>query len=334
MNGDQVIEVRNISKDFRRGSRIFGGGDVVHAVTDLSLVLRRGDSLGIVGESGCGKSTLARILVGLIPPTRGEIFFEGEDVTAVSGRRRRELYRKIQFVFQDPLSSLNPRKTVRQLLDAPLVHLLGMGRERRKERLLELMETVNLRPESLDRYPHEFSGGQNQRIGIARALASEPSLIVLDEPVSALDVSIQAQILNLLEKLSHNLGVTYMFISHDLAVVERMCAQVAVMYLGNLVEFGSRAQIYGNPRHPYTSVLMHSVPAPGSRAVSRVAVHGEPPSPSNLPPGCPFEPRCYRAEARCARVKPDLTPFPEGHRAACFFGDDPQPPPMEEVAGS
>jgi len=333
MSDSAVLEVRKVSKDFRRGSLLFGAGNVVHAVTDLSLQLRRGDSLGIVGESGCGKSTLARILVGLIPPTGGQVFFEGEDVTIVSRRRRKELYRKIQFVFQDPLSSLNPRKTVRQLLEAPLVHLLGMERERRKERLLELMETVNLRPESLDRYPHEFSGGQNQRIGIARALAAEPSLIVLDEPVSALDVSIQAQILKLLENLSRSLGVTYLFISHDLAVVERMCEQIAVMYLGNLVEFGTRAQIFASPRHPYTSVLMRSVPAPGTRAVTRVAVHGEPPSPSNLPPGCPFEPRCYRAEAKCAEVKPDLLPYPEGHRAACFFGDDPQPPPMEEAAG-
>lgn len=303
----------------------------IQAVADVSLELNQGEALGIVGESGCGKSTLARLLVGLIRPTAGIIRFEGKPVGSLRSGARRALYRKVQFVFQDPLSSLNPRKTVRQILGAPLRHLLKLDREATEQRLLDLMELVNMHPEALEKNPHEFSGGQNQRIGIARALASVPKLIVLDEPVSALDVSIQAQILKLLGKLREELGLTYVFISHDLAVVEYVCERVVVMYLGNIIEEGQTAQIFAHPRHPYTHVLLRSVPNPGERSATRLVVRGELPNPADPPKGCPFVTRCHRAVTRCANEKPALTEYEPGHRAACFFGDSPKPPPEVPV---
>ncbi len=332
--GEPLLEIRNTGKRFGGKRRLIGGATPeIRAVHQVDLALYPGDSLGVVGESGCGKSTLARMIMGIIPPSEGKIFFRGKDVTGLKGTQRRELYKRIQFVFQDPQSSLNPRKTVRQILETPMIELLGMDRASRERRLHKLMDLVNMRPEFLDRHPHEFSGGQAQRIGIARALASDPEVLILDEPVSALDVSIQAQILKLLLSLKRDLNLTYLFISHDLAVVDYLCDRVAVMYLGSVVEEGAGAQIFDAPRHPYTHVLLSSVPEPGDYDATRLELGGELPDPSNPPPGCPFAPRCYRVQPQCREAAPPLVDYGEGHEAACYFGDDPQPPPARTVAG-
>ncbi|WP_119458905.1 ABC transporter ATP-binding protein [Rhodospirillaceae bacterium SYSU D60014] len=267
---DVVVETRDLCRSFGGGRRLLGGlKPLVRAVDGVSLRVERGRTLGIVGESGCGKSTLARMLVGLLEPSAGTIILDGKPVDERKRENRLDFHRKVQLVFQDPLSSLNPRKTVRQILEAPLQVLLGMSRAERAARVTELMRLVSLRPEFVDRYPHEFSGGQCQRIGIARALAAEPALIVLDEPVSALDVSIQAQVLRLLKDLQQRLGLTYVFISHDLAVVENICDRIAVMYFGKVVEEGSKADIFRRPAHDYTKLLLASVPVPGRRHSQR-----------------------------------------------------------------
>jgi ABC-type oligopeptide transport system ATPase subunit len=248
-----------------QAERVFGGGrtlfgqpkPAVHAVQDVTLNVRKGETLGVVGESGCGKSTLARMVVGLDAPTGGRIVFDGRDIVAEAGRDLRRLSREVQYVFQDPVASLNPRKTIRTILEAPLIHLLNLDKAEREKRLGELMDAVNLAPEFLDRYPHEFSGGQAQRIGVARALAADPKLIVLDEPVSALDVSVQAQVLNILDDLKDRFGLTYVFISHDLSVVESVSDRVAVMYFGRVVEVGPGRSVFRSPRHPYTHLLLN-----------------------------------------------------------------------------
>lgn len=308
--------------------RTFGGGKdllrrerpKLHALSDVSLEIRRGETLGIVGESGCGKSTLARLLVGLDRPNGGTIRFDGEDVAEAARRSPRALAREIQFVFQDPVSSLNPRKTIRSILEAPLIHLLGLGRDARRERLLELMEAVNLRPEFLERYPHEFSGGQAQRIGIARALAVKPELIVLDEPVSALDVSIQAQVLNILASLKRDFSLTYVFISHDLSVVESISDRVAVLYFGRVAEIGRAEAIFRNPRHQYTKLLLRSAPTPSRKSVASEDDDAELPDPYNPPRGCAFAARCSHADDVCRAARPPLEPAPDepGHFAACY----------------
>ncbi|OCW56931.1 ABC transporter ATP-binding protein [Hoeflea olei] len=308
--------------------RVFGGGRTlfgrtrpgVHAVQDVSIDVRRGETLGVVGESGCGKSTLARLIVGLDAPTGGRIVFDGRDLVAEAGRDLRRLAREVQYVFQDPVASLNPRKTIRTILEAPLIHLLGLDRKARAGRLAELMEAVNLAPEFLDRYPHEFSGGQAQRIGIARALAADPKLIVLDEPVSALDVSVQAQVLNILDDLKQRFGLTYVFISHDLSVVESVSDRVAVMYFGRIVEIGPVRTVFGAPRHPYTHLLLQSAPAPGRRSLVSEDANTELPDPYNPPPGCAFHARCPRGTDLCKERQPVLESAPgeDGHKAACF----------------
>lgn len=328
-----LLEARGLTKHFEsRRSFIFGAKpNPVQAVNGVTLELDRGEALGVVGESGCGKSTLARMLVGLVRPTSGTIRFEGRELAGRGPAERRELYRSIQFVFQDPYSSLNPRKSVRQILSTPLRRLAGLDGQSLETRLHELMALVNMRSEALEKNPHEFSGGQNQRIGIARALASDPRLIILDEPVSALDVSIQAQILKLLKKLRSDLGLTYMFISHDLAVVEYICERVVVMYLGNIVEEGETSQIFQNPRHPYTHVLLKSVPNPGERSATKLSISGELPNPADPPKGCPFVTRCYRAVERCSSERPPMVEYEAGHRAACFFAGSPEPPPEEAL---
>lgn len=315
-----VLECNNVSRSFGGERRLLGSPRPrIQAVNQVSLQIKRSETVGIVGESGCGKSTLARMLVGLDSPTNGELFFHQQDLESLKRRQTHELRKKIQFVFQDPLSSLNPRKTVRQILEAPLKFLLNKTREQRQQRVQELMGLVNLRPEFLDRYPHEFSGGQSQRIGIARALAAEPELIILDEPVSALDVSVQAQILNLLRDLKQKLGLTYVFISHDLAVVEHLCDTVVVMYLGRIVEYAPRKQLFTHPRHPYTRVLLSSIPVPGKKSSREFILRGELPDPANPPKGCAFEPRCYRAEQKCRQQSPELDSCGEGGKVACFF---------------
>ncbi len=321
MSEETLLKVERAERVFGGGRTIFGRPKPgVHAVQDLSIEVRRGETLGVVGESGCGKSTLARMIVGLDRPTGGRILFEGRDLAAEAGKDLRRLSRDVQYVFQDPVASLNPRKTVRTILEAPLIHLLELDREARSTRLSELMDAVNLAPEFLDRYPHEFSGGQAQRIGIARALAADPKLIVLDEPVSALDVSIQAQVLNILDGLKKRFGLTYVFISHDLSVVESVSDRVAVMYFGRVVEIGSSRAVFGRPRHPYTHLLLNSAPAPGRRSLAAEDAETELPDPYDPPPGCAFYARCPRRTDTCNAVVPALEGFAgeEAHQAACF----------------
>jgi peptide/nickel transport system ATP-binding protein len=328
-NAELLLQLRGVERAFGGGRRFLAPrAPTIHAVNGVDLELRRGDALGVVGESGCGKSTVARMIMGIIPPTAGVITFRGEDLSQLRGAQLRKIYRKIQFVFQDPQSSLNPRKTVREILQAPMRHLLDLTAEEQERKARELMSRVNLREEFLDRHPHEFSGGQAQRIGIARALAVDPEILILDEPVSALDVSIQAQILQLLRRLKDELGLTYLFISHDLAVVDYLCERVAVMYLGKVVEQGTVREIFEMPRHPYTHVLLASVPEPGQQRPPRLELSGELPNPSDLPRGCNFAPRCYRAVDRCHGEEPMLAGYgpTANHRAACFFADDPRPP--------
>ncbi len=311
-----------------KAERVFGGGrtlfgqpkPAVHAVQDVTLEVHKGETLGVVGESGCGKSTLARMIVGLDAPTGGRIVFDGRDLVAEAGHDLRRLSREVQYVFQDPVASLNPRKTIRTILEAPLIHLLKLGKADRERRLIELMDAVNLAPEFLERYPHEFSGGQAQRIGIARALAADPKLIVLDEPVSALDVSVQAQVLNILDDLKARFGLTYVFISHDLSVVESVSDRVAVMYFGRVVEVGEGRTVFREPRHPYTHLLLKSAPAPGRRSLIAEDANTELPDPYNPPPGCAFYARCPRHSDKCNAQIPPLEEIgaEEGHRAACF----------------
>ncbi|MEM7722157.1 MAG: oligopeptide/dipeptide ABC transporter ATP-binding protein [Pseudomonadota bacterium] len=310
-----ALRLENLSKTFPLGRTLFGperpGVRAVHPVT---LDVMPGETLGIVGESGCGKSTLARMLVGLLQPTTGTIEIEGAALDnadpAVFGKR-------IQYVFQDPISSLNPRKTIRQIMEAPLKLLHGMDRAEREARIAEIFETVSLRTEFLDRYPHEFSGGQAQRIGIARALAAEARILILDEPVSALDVSVQAQVLNLLADLKARLGLTYLFISHDLAVVEAVSDRVAVLYFGSVVELGRAEDIFRAPKHPYTKLLADSAPAVGRPLTAPEAKETELPEPLNPPKGCAFRARCPRASSRCAQDVPRLEPVARDHATAC-----------------
>lgn len=334
MSGQPILELTGVTRTFGgRGGllgRRYGG---VQAVRGVDLTVARGETIGIVGESGCGKSTLARMIAGLDTPTVGSIRLAGDSVPDLARKHSTELRRRIQYVFQDPLSSLNPRKTVRQILEAPLRHLVGLDRARRRERMAELMDMVNLRPEFIDRYPHEFSGGQSQRIGVARALAAEPEVIVLDEPVSALDVSVQAQVLNILGDLKQRLNLTYLFISHDLAVVESLADRVAVMYLGLVVEQAERNELYGSPRHPYTRVLLSSIPVPGQRTHRRIRAEGELPNPAAPPPGCAFAARCYRAEPHCRESIPPLEKAGDNSgRVACFHADDSQPSEEDLIA--
>ena len=318
---DTVLKARNVERRFGGGRTLLGRRrPQVHAVQSTDLDVRKGETLGLVGESGCGKSTLARMLVGLDRPTAGAITLNGDDLVRIARRDFHRLARTIQYVFQDPSSSLNPRKTIREILSAPLIYLLRQDLSSRRERLDELMEAVNLPNDVLSRYPHEFSGGQAQRIVIARALAAEPRIIVLDEPVSALDVSVQAQVLNLLNDLKDRFGLTYVFISHDLAVVESISERVAVMYFGRIVELGDAATLFRAPRHPYTRLLLDSAPIPGRQKIKSEEDTAEVPDPLNPPPGCAFAPRCPRAKDLCREKRPPLAPKNGGEQAAaCHF---------------
>jgi peptide/nickel transport system ATP-binding protein len=319
---ETILQTRGLHKRFGGQRRLFAPATpLVHAVNGVDLAVRASETLGIVGESGCGKSTLARMLAGLDRPSEGEVCLHGQPLDTLRKADPNAFRRQVQFVFQDPLSSLNPRKTVRQILATPMRHLLGRDAAQIASRSEELMSLVGLRPEFIDRHPHELSGGQAQRVGIARALAAEAQLMLLDEPVSALDVSVQAQILKLLRELRTRLGLTYMFISHDLAVVENLCDRVAVMYLGHIVETAPRDTLFNTPRHPYTHLLLSSVPVPGERRLCRERPAGELPDPTAPPAGCPFAPRCPWAEDRCRSKLPPLRDMGEAHQVACHLAD-------------
>ena len=309
-----ALKVTDLSKTFPVGGGLFREAGAVRAVRPMSFAVETGETLGIVGESGCGKSTLARMLVGLIEPTTGHIEIEGKPLDNADPSAFGKL---IQYVFQDPVSSLNPRKTIRQIMEAPLVHLHGMKGTERTKRIAEIFDSVNLRKEFLDRYPHEFSGGQAQRIGIARALAAAPRIMILDEPVSALDVSVQAQVLNLMAALRGEFNLTYLFISHDLAVVEAVSDRIMVLYFGSVVEIGRAEELFSTPRHPYTRLLAESAPVVGRPLTAPEQKDSELPDPLNPPPGCAFAGRCPRATERCLTAEPKLRPLGEHQLAAC-----------------
>jgi oligopeptide/dipeptide ABC transporter ATP-binding protein len=291
----------------------------VHAVDDVSLALEEGETLGIVGESGSGKTTLARCIVRLLEPTDGTLRFRGQDITHLGRRALKPLRREAQIVFQDPVSSLNPRKRVGQIVGTPL-RLHGMDKDKIDPRVRELLDRVGLNPEHVNRFPHEFSGGQRQRIGVARALAIDPRLIVLDEPVSALDVSIQAQVINLLDDLQDDFGLSYFFIAHDLSVVRHVSDRIAVMYLGKVVELSPAKELYDKPIHPYTEALLAAIPVPDpdeNRGRARIVLSGDPPNPIDPPSGCRFHTRCPHATEICSKVEPPLAEYANGHAAAC-----------------
>jgi oligopeptide transport system ATP-binding protein len=321
---DVLLEVQDLVKHFTVGGGLFTGArGVVRAVDGVSFTIRRGETLGLVGESGCGKTTTGRCILQLERPTSGRVIFEGQDLTTLDERELRPVRRKIQVIFQDPYSSLNPRMTVGQIIAEPLaVHGIVPSASGRRGRVQDLLVRVGLSPRHASRYPHELSGGQRQRVGVARALAMEPSLLICDEPVSALDVSIQAQIINLLEDLQSDLGLTYLFIAHDLAVVRHISTRVAVMYLGKIMEVTDRRSLYEEPLHPYTKALLAAVPIPDPELEARrerVLLGGEVPSPLNPPSGCVFHPRCPIAIDRCPREVPELREVRPGHRAACIL---------------
>ncbi|MFJ3926700.1 ABC transporter ATP-binding protein [Streptomyces sp. NPDC090022] len=322
-----LLRVRDLTMAFpgRRGATGRRGAPV-RAVDGVSFDLAAGETLGLVGESGCGKSTTGRMLVRLLEPTAGSITFDGQDITHLPQGRLRPLRRHLQMVFQDPHSSLNPRQTVARIISDPLL-VQGWTAADARRRAAELMDLVGLIPEHIDRYPHEFSGGQAQRIGIARSLATSPRLVVADEPVSALDVSVQAQIVNLMERLRTELGLAYVFIAHDLSVVKRVSDRVAVMYLGRIVEIGDKKSLYEDPQHPYTRALLSAVPLPdpaAERRRERITLLGDPPSPAAPPPGCTFHPRCAKAQEICRTERPLLriAGTGAGREVACHFPGD------------
>jgi oligopeptide transport system ATP-binding protein len=320
---ETLLEVRDLTKHFQIPGGIGRAGGTVRAIDGVSFSIRRGETVGLVGESGCGKTTTGRCVLLLERPTSGMILFDGVDIAGLSPSELRGMRRRVQVIFQDPYSSLNPRMTIGQIIAEPIkVHGIIRDKAKREARVKELLEQVGLLPQHATRYPHQLSGGQRQRVGIARALAMEPALIICDEPVSALDVSIQAQIVNLLEDLQKRLGLTYLFIAHDLSVVRHISDRVVVMYLGKIVEVADRQALYEEPLHPYTQALLSAVPIPDpvlEASRNRTVLRGEVPSPLNPPTGCVFHPRCPKAIERCAAEIPPLREIKPGHWAACHL---------------
>ena len=325
--GDVLLDVRNLKMHFpiTRGIIFQRQVGAIKAVDGVNFQLFKGETLGMVGESGCGKSTTGRAILQLYRPTAGEVIFEGKELTQTKGEELRRTRRRMQMIFQDPYASLNPRMTVGSIIGEPLeVHNIGSGRKDRQERVQELLKIVGLNPYFVNRYPHEFSGGQRQRIGVARALAVNPSFIVADEPISALDVSIQAQIINLMEDLQSELDLTYLFIAHDLSVVRHIADRIAVMYLGKIVELADSEELYINPKHPYTQALLSAVPIPDPSIENhrqRIILEGDVPSPADPPLGCNFSTRCPRVMDICREQDPEFKDYGSGHYAACFLYD-------------
>ena len=320
-----LIEVKNLTKVFSSQKGFLGSDkSSIHALQGVSLTINKGETLGLVGESGCGKSTLGRCILRLHEPSSGQVFFNGQDITQLNTKDMRALRRKMQIIFQDPYSSLNPRMKVGKIIEEPLIiHDIFESSKDRIDRVKELMELVGLPLDAIEKHPHEFSGGQRQRIGIARALAVEPEFLVCDEPVSALDVSIQAQIVNLLMDLQQKLGLTYLFIAHDLKVVEHISQKVAVMYLGKMVELASSQELYQSPQHPYTQALLSAIPVPDPKSKKqRILLPGDVPSPSNPPSGCQFHPRCHKVLEKCPSQSPSLIAKPQSeHHVSCWLGN-------------
>ena len=324
-NNTPLLKVEHLHKEFPTGSGFMGGKfskKVVSAVNDLSFEIRAGETFGLVGESGCGKSTTGRAIMHLDPPTSGKVYFEGRDISKMNKKELKAMRREMQFIFQDPYASLNPRMTIGEIISEPMV-IHGIGTpEERIERVRELLDVVGLNPEHINRYPHEFSGGQRQRVGIARSFILRPKLIICDEPVSALDVSIQAQVLNLLKDLQKQYGTAYLFIAHDLSVVQHISDRVAVMYLGKMVELSDWKSLYAEPNHPYTQALLSAVPSPDpdvQQNRKRIILAGDPPSPIDPPSGCRFHTRCPIAQAKCSEEAPEFREIGEGHFCACHY---------------
>ncbi len=324
-NNTPLLKVEHLHKEFPTGSGFMGGKfskKVVSAVNDLSFEIRAGETFGLVGESGCGKSTTGRAIMHLDPPTSGKVYFEGRDISKMNKKELKAMRREMQFIFQDPYASLNPRMTIGEIISEPMV-IHGIGTpEERIERVRELLDVVGLNPEHINRYPHEFSGGQRQRVGIARSFILRPKLIICDEPVSALDVSIQAQVLNLLKDLQKQYGTAYLFIAHDLSVVQHISDRVAVMYLGKMVELSDWKSLYAEPTPPYTQALLSAVPIPDpdvQQNRKRIILAGDPPSPIDPPSGCRFHTRCPIAQAKCSEEAPEFREIGEGHFCACHY---------------